>query len=117
MNVHDSEQLAELLKSSGYGTTGSAKDADLIIVNTCSIRDKAEQKVYSELGRYRHLRKDKPHLIIGVCGCVAQQQGERLLEKIPWLDLVFGTHNIHRLPALTSRVEKTGRPVAETGFR
>jgi tRNA-2-methylthio-N6-dimethylallyladenosine synthase len=117
MNVHDSEQLTELLKGSGYERTDSAKDADLIIVNTCSIRDKAEQKVYSELGRYKPLRKAKPHLIIGVCGCVAQQQGERLLEKIPWLDLVFGTHNIHRLPELISQIEKTGRTVAETGFR
>jgi tRNA-2-methylthio-N6-dimethylallyladenosine synthase len=117
MNVHDSEQLAELLKNLRYGTTESAKDADLIIVNTCSIRDKAEQKVYSELGRYKHLRKVKPHLIIGVCGCVAQQQGERLLEKVPWLDLVFGTHHIHRLPEFISRVETTGRPVVETGFR
>src|SRR5512137_59518 len=117
MNVHDSEQLAELLKGSGYGTIGSAKDADLIIVNTCSIRDKAEQKVYSELGRYRHLRKARPGLQLGVCGCVAQQQGVHLLEKIPYLDLVFGTHNIHRLPEFIDRVEETGRPVVETGFR
>ncbi len=116
MNVHDSEQLAELLRRSGYGTTASAKEADLIIVNTCSIRDKAEQKVYSQLGRYKQLKKAKPHLMIGVCGCVAQQQGERFLEKIPWLDLVFGTHNIHRLPELLARVEATGRPIVETGF-
>ncbi len=116
MNVHDSEQLAELLKGSGYTTTDSAKEADLIIVNTCSIRDKAEQKVYSQLGRYRHLKKDNPGLMLGVCGCVAQQQGERFIEKIPYLDLVFGTHNIHRLPEFISRVENTGRPVVETGF-
>ena len=66
MNVHDSEQLEELLKVSGYARTESARDADLVIVNTCSIRDKAEQKVYSQLGRYRHLKKSKPHLQIGV---------------------------------------------------
>jgi tRNA-2-methylthio-N6-dimethylallyladenosine synthase len=116
MNVHDSEQLAHLLEGCGYATTGSAKEADLIIVNTCSIRDKAEQKVYSQLGRYRHLKKGKPGLMLGVCGCVAQQQGERLIEKIPYLDLVFGTHNIHRLPEFISRVANTGRPVVETGF-
>ena len=116
MNVHDSEQLAQLLKGSGYTTTDSAEEADLIIVNTCSIRDKAEQKVYSQLGRYRHLKKEKPGLVLGVCGCVAQQQGERFIEKIPYLDLVFGTHNIHRLPEFISRVENTGRPVVETGF-
>jgi tRNA-2-methylthio-N6-dimethylallyladenosine synthase len=116
MNVHDSEQLAELLKGSGYERTDSAQEADLILVNTCSIRDKAEQKVYSQLGRYRDLKKEKPWLILGVCGCVAQQQGVRFIERIPWLDLVFGTHNIHRLPALISRVEKTGCPVVETGF-
>jgi tRNA-2-methylthio-N6-dimethylallyladenosine synthase len=116
MNVHDSEQLAQLLKDSGYTSTESAQEADLIIVNTCSIRDKAEQKVYSQLGRYRDLKKEKPWLILGVCGCVAQQQGVRFIEKIPWLDIVFGTHNIHRLPALISRVEKTGCPVVETGF-
>jgi len=116
MNVHDSEQLTELLKGSGYERTDSAKEADLIIVNTCSIRDKAEQKVYSQLGRYRHLKKARPGLQLGVCGCVAQQQGVHLLEKIPYLDLVFGTHNIHRLPEFITRVEKTGRPVVETGF-
>jgi len=116
MNVHDSEQLTELLKGSGYERTDSAKEADLIIVNTCSIRDKAEQKVYSQLGRYRHLKKTRPDLQLGVCGCVAQQQGASLLEKVPCLDLVFGTHNIHRLPELITRAEKTGRPVVETGF-
>jgi tRNA-2-methylthio-N6-dimethylallyladenosine synthase len=117
MNVHDSEQLAELLKGSGYGLTESAKEADLILVNTCSIRDKAEQKVYSQLGRYRHLKKANPGVLLGVCGCVAQQHGERLIEKIPYLDLVFGTHNIHRLPEFIARVEVSGRPVVETDFR
>jgi len=117
MNVHDSEQLEELLKAQGYARTESAKEADLIIVNTCSIRDKAEQKVYSQLGRYRHLKKTKPGLQIGVCGCVAQQQGGRLLEKTPFLDLVVGTHNLDRLPEFIGRARRTGRPVVETGFR
>jgi len=116
MNVHDSEQLTELLKGSGYVRTDSAKEADLIIVNTCSIREKAEQKVYSQLGRYRQIKMAKPGVMLGICGCVAQQQGERLIEKLPFLDLVFGTHNIHRLPEFISRVGKTGRPVVETGF-
>ena len=117
MNVHDSEQLEELLKVSGYARTESARDADLVIVNTCSIRDKAEQKVYSQLGRYRHLKKSKPNLQIGVCGCVAQQHGERLLEKAPFLDLVIGTHNLDRLPECIARARQTGRPVVETAFR
>ena len=117
MNVHDSEQLEELLKNSGYARTESAREADLIIVNTCSIRDKAEQKVYSQLGRYRHLKKAKPGLQIGVCGCVAQQQGERLLEKAPFVDLVIGTHNLDRLPECIGRARLAGRPVVETGFR
>ncbi|HQL89719.1 MAG TPA: tRNA (N6-isopentenyl adenosine(37)-C2)-methylthiotransferase MiaB [Syntrophales bacterium] len=116
MNVHDSEQLTEILRGDGYERTDSAKDADLIIVNTCSIRDKAEQKVYSQLGRYRHLKKSRPGLQIGVCGCVAQQQGERLLAKAPFLDLVIGTHNIHRLPELAGRARRTGLPVVATGF-
>ncbi len=116
MNVHDSEQLTEILRGDGYERTDSAKDADLIIVNTCSIRDKAEQKVYSQLGRYRHLKKSRPGLQIGVCGCVAQQQGERLLAKAPFLDLVIGTHNIHRLPELAGRARRTGLPVVATRF-
>lgn len=98
MNVYDSEQIARGLKSLRYEMTSSIKNADLIIVNTCAIREKAEQKVFSFLGRLAGLKKKKPDLIIGVGGCVAQQEGTRMLERVPHLDLVFGTNAIDRLP-------------------
>jgi tRNA-2-methylthio-N6-dimethylallyladenosine synthase len=98
MNVYDSEQIANGLKSLQYEMTPFLEKADLIIVNTCAIREKAEQKVFSFLGRLAGLKKKKPDLIIGVGGCVAQQEGAKILERLPYLDLVFGTHAIDRLP-------------------
>jgi tRNA-2-methylthio-N6-dimethylallyladenosine synthase len=98
MNVYDSDQIAGRLKSLQYEITPYLEKADLIIVNTCAIREKAEQKVFSFLGRLAGLKKKRPDLIIGVGGCVAQQEGEKILERVPHLDLVFGTHAIHRLP-------------------
>lgn len=98
MNVYDSEQIGRRLRSLGYEMTSSIKNADLIIVNTCAIREKAEQKVFSFLGRLAGLKKKKPDLIIGVGGCVAQQEGTKILERVPHLDLVFGTNAIDRLP-------------------
>lgn len=117
MNVHDSEQMVELLRGHGYQPTREPKQADLIIVNTCSIREKADQKAYSQLGRYRGMKKRKPGLILGVSGCLAQQLGGEFFKKIPDLDFVLGTHNIHRLPSVIESVERTGSPVAETAFR
>jgi tRNA-2-methylthio-N6-dimethylallyladenosine synthase len=98
MNVYDSDQIAKGLKPLHYEMTPSLEKADLIIVNTCAIREKAEQKVFSFLGRLAGLKRKKPDLIIGVGGCVAQQEGARILERLPHLDLVFGTHAIDRLP-------------------
>ena len=98
MNVYDSEHIAMGLKSLQYEMTPSIEKADLIIVNTCAIREKAEQKVFSFLGRLAGLKKKRPDLIIGVGGCVAQQEGAKILERVPHLDLVFGTHAIDRLP-------------------
>jgi tRNA-2-methylthio-N6-dimethylallyladenosine synthase len=98
MNVYDSDQIAKSLKSLHYEMTSTLEKADLIIVNTCAIRDKAEQKVFSFLGRLAGLKKKRPDLIIGVGGCVAQQEGTKILERLPHLDLVFGTHAIDRLP-------------------
>jgi len=98
MNVYDSEQIANGLKYLQYEMTPFIEKADLIIVNTCAIREKAEQKVFSFLGRLAGLKKKKPDLIIGVGGCVAQQEGAKILERVPYLDLVFGTHAIDRLP-------------------
>lgn len=98
MNVYDSEQIAGGLKPLGYETASSPEKADLIIVNTCAIREKAEQKVFSFLGRLANLKRKKPDLIIGVGGCVAQQEGAKILERVPYVDLVFGTNAVGRLP-------------------
>ncbi|HUT43751.1 MAG TPA: tRNA (N6-isopentenyl adenosine(37)-C2)-methylthiotransferase MiaB [Desulfobacterales bacterium] len=98
MNVYDSEQIARGLKSLQYEMTPFLEKADLIIVNTCAIREKAEQKVFSFLGRLAGLKKKRPDLIIGVGGCVAQQEGAKILKRVPYLDLVFGTNAIDRLP-------------------
>ncbi|MGZ6275349.1 MAG: tRNA (N6-isopentenyl adenosine(37)-C2)-methylthiotransferase MiaB [Syntrophales bacterium] len=116
MNVHDSEKIAALMEKSGYASVHDVEKADLIIINTCSIREKAAQKVYSQLGRLRKFKKRKPNLIIGVGGCLAQQWGAKFIERVPHLDLVFGTHNIHSLPDLITTIEKTGQPVVRTEF-
>jgi len=105
MNVYDSEQIAKGLKSLQYKMTSSIEKADLIIVNTCAIREKAEQKVYSFLGRLAGLKRKKPALMIGVGGCVAQQEGAKILERVPHLDLVFGTNAIVRLPDIVKVIE------------
>ncbi len=117
MNVHDSEQITAFLGEQGYQGTGDADKADLIVVNTCSIREKAAQKVYSQIGRFREFKRRNPRLIICLAGCLAQQEGEHLLKRLPLLDVVIGTHNIHRLPELVETVERTGIRIAETTFR
>jgi tRNA-2-methylthio-N6-dimethylallyladenosine synthase len=116
MNVHASEQMIELLRGHGYEVTKEPKRADLIIVNTCSIREKADQKAYSQLGRYQALKGKKPGLVLGVSGCLAQQLGGEFFKKIPRLDFVLGTHNIHRLPAVLAAIGTTGSPLVETAF-
>lgn len=116
MNDNDSERMLGFLKDIKYSRTDSPERADLIIINTCSIRDKAEQKVYSILGRFRELKKENPGLIIGVSGCVAQQQGGALLKRVPHLDIVFGPHNVHKVKDLIAEAEKKRRVVA-TGFK
>lgn len=116
MNVHDSEQIVALLTSSGYEYTKEVEDADLIIVNTCSIREKAAQKVCSQLGRFRDLKERKHSLIICVCGCLAQQWGSRFFRRVPHLDMVLGTHQIHRISEFITNIEKTGDRVVETDF-
>lgn len=116
MNQHDSERIALVMRRMNYIRTESAEHADLIVLNTCSVRDKAEQKVYSALGRLRELKQLNEDLIIGVGGCVAQQEGESLLRRVPYLDLVFGTHNIHKLPEMVQHVEMLGQRPAEMAF-
>ena len=106
MNVYDSQKMATILTPLGYKATSSINKADLIILNTCSIREKAEQKVFSFLGRLSRLKRNNPNLIIGVGGCVAQQEGEKILQRVPHIDLVFGTHAIPRLPRIIEQIEK-----------
>ncbi len=116
MNDSDSEKIANLLSVHNYRTTTDKEKADLIILNTCSIRGKAEHKVYSYLGTLKPYKEKKPELIIGVGGCVAQQQGDKLLKRTPHLDIVFGTHNIHKLPELIDQVKEKNKRVSETKF-
>jgi len=116
MNVQDAEKMAALLGTSGYGTTDDPEQADLILLNSCSIREKAAQKIYSQLGRFRVLKEKKPDLLIGVGGCLAQQCGERLFRRAPYVNLVFGTHQIHRLPEMVGDLEQSGGRIVETGF-
>ena len=97
MNEHDSEKILRFLESSRYVPTSNPENADLILINTCSVREKSEQKFYSLLGRLKKFRK-KGAVMLGVGGCVAQQEGEAMLEKAPFIDVVFGTGTIHRLP-------------------
>ncbi|QTA92294.1 tRNA (N6-isopentenyl adenosine(37)-C2)-methylthiotransferase MiaB [Desulfonema magnum] len=105
MNVYDAEQMAGGLMPLGYQLVSSPEMADLILVNTCAIREKAEQKVFSFLGRLAKLKKKKPGLIIGVGGCVAQQEGKKILERVPYIDVVFGTHAVGRLPKIIQQIE------------
>jgi tRNA-2-methylthio-N6-dimethylallyladenosine synthase len=105
MNVYDSGQIAARLAALGYQQTGILEIADIVIVNTCTIRAKAEQKAFSFLGRLAGLKIKKPGLIIGVGGCVAQQEGEKILKRVPHLDLVFGTQAIDRLSLLIPKIE------------
>ncbi|MCR9191663.1 MAG: tRNA (N6-isopentenyl adenosine(37)-C2)-methylthiotransferase MiaB [Gammaproteobacteria bacterium] len=117
MNVYDSSKMADVLsKSHGLETTESVDDADVILLNTCSIRDKAQEKVFSKLGQWREHKKANPHVIIGVGGCVASQEGADILKRAPYVDLIFGPQTLHRLPALLSeRIEKR-KPVVDISF-
>lgn len=107
MNVYDSDQIRSRLAPMGYDPTDDPDLADIIIVNTCTIRDKAEQKAFSFLGRLAPLKERRPHVIVGIGGCVAQQEGRRILKRMPHVDLVFGTHAIGRLPKLIRRIDRT----------
>lgn len=109
MNAHDSEQMAGLLQAAGYALTAEPAQADVILLNTCSIRARAEHKLYSHLGTLRQFKVNHPGLIIGVCGCVAQQQGEAIFKQSPHVDLVLGTKAIPRLPALLQALETAPR--------
>ncbi|MEE4347384.1 MAG: tRNA (N6-isopentenyl adenosine(37)-C2)-methylthiotransferase MiaB [Paracoccaceae bacterium] len=115
MNVYDSERMAEALGGSGYVETATADDADMILLNTCHIREKAAEKVYSELGRLRGLKEANPDLKIGVAGCVAQAEGAEIMRRQPMVDLVVGPQSYHRLPELEARTRE-GKRALDTDF-
>ncbi|WP_424968528.1 tRNA (N6-isopentenyl adenosine(37)-C2)-methylthiotransferase MiaB [Dinoroseobacter sp. S375] len=115
MNVYDSERMAETLGGEGYVQTDRAEDADMILLNTCHIREKAAEKVYSELGRFKPLKTAKPDLKIGVAGCVAQAEGAEIMRRQPMVDLVVGPQAYHRLPDLTAKAG-TGAKALDTDF-
>ncbi|MEJ2490292.1 MAG: tRNA (N6-isopentenyl adenosine(37)-C2)-methylthiotransferase MiaB [Desulfuromonadales bacterium] len=116
MNVVDSERIVDLLAGIGYRPVDKPERADLILLNTCAVRDKAVRKAYGHLGRFKPLKERKPDLIIGMGGCIAQQEGKELLQEFPYLDLVFGTHNVHRLPELVQNVAEHRVRCEETDF-
>ncbi|OSP56554.1 tRNA (N6-isopentenyl adenosine(37)-C2)-methylthiotransferase MiaB [Pseudoruegeria sp. SK021] len=115
MNVYDSERMAESLGGSGYTQVATADEADLILLNTCHIREKAAEKVYSELGRMKPLKDARPDLKIGVAGCVAQAEGAEILRRQPIVDLVVGPQSYHRLPEMEARIQ-TGKTALDTDF-
>ncbi|WP_299738062.1 tRNA (N6-isopentenyl adenosine(37)-C2)-methylthiotransferase MiaB [uncultured Roseobacter sp.] len=115
MNVYDSERMAESLGGQGYVETQTAEEADMILLNTCHIREKAAEKVYSELGRLKALKTENPDLKIGVTGCVAQAEGEEIMRRQPAVDLVVGPQSYHRLPQMEARV-RAGQTALDTDF-
>ena len=115
MNVYDTERMTESLQAEGYTSTDSAEEADMILLNTCHIREKAAEKVYSELGRFKHLKSEKPNLKIGVVGCVAQAEGEEIIRRQPLVDLVVGPQSYHKLPLLERQINN-GQKKVEIDF-
>ncbi|PZF77477.1 tRNA (N6-isopentenyl adenosine(37)-C2)-methylthiotransferase MiaB [Aestuariivirga litoralis] len=120
MNVYDSERMRDVLGPLGYAETAVPEEADLVILNTCHIREKAAEKVYSELGKIRRMKRERAELgaemLIAVAGCVAQAEGEEIVRRAPAVDLVFGPQTYHRLPQLLARRKEGGRAVVETEF-
>ena len=117
MNEYDSGKMADLLHADeGMIMTDTPEDADVVLLNTCSIREKAEDKVFSDLGRLRELKKTKPNLLIGVGGCVASQEGQQIISRAPYVDVVFGPQTLHRLSDLLAQRRETGRPQVDISF-
>ncbi len=117
MNVYDSDKMADVLEAEkGYVKTDNAEDADLILLNTCSVREKASEKMFSDLGRLREIKKVNPNVLIGVGGCVASQEGEALIKRAPYVDLVFGPQTLHRLPAMITRQASTQQSQVDISF-
>ena len=117
MNEYDTAKMADVLKvSHGLETTLHAEDADVLLLNTCSVREKAQEKVFSQLGMWRELKLKRPELVIGVGGCVASQEGDAILKRAPYVDLVFGPQTLHRLPEMLSAVTNKHKSVVDISF-
>ena len=117
MNEYDSDKMADVLRADqGLELTNSPEDADVILFNTCSVREKAQEKVFSDLGRVQHLKRAKPGLVIGVGGCVASQEGAAIVKRAPYVDVVFGPQTLHRLPDLIRARQASGRSQVDISF-
>jgi tRNA-2-methylthio-N6-dimethylallyladenosine synthase len=117
MNEYDSAKMADVLAAAeGMETTTDPAEADVIVFNTCSVREKAQEKVFHDLGRVKHLKRERPGLVIGVGGCVASQEGAAIVARAPYVDVVFGPQTLHRLPALIEARRRTGKPQVDISF-
>lgn len=117
MNDYDTGRLSDLLRDAqSYERTENLEEADLVVINTCSIREKAQEKVFSDLGRIREVKKERPEMRIAVGGCVASQEGENILKRAPWVDVVFGPQTLHRVPELLDERTRTGRAQVDVSF-
>jgi tRNA-2-methylthio-N6-dimethylallyladenosine synthase len=117
MNEYDSGKMADVLAAShGLQLTDREEDADVILINTCSIREKAQEKVFSQLGRWKQLKKNNPNVVIGVGGCVASQEGTAIIDRAPIVDMVFGPQTLHRLPSMLETVRREGRAAVDVSF-
>jgi tRNA-2-methylthio-N6-dimethylallyladenosine synthase len=117
MNEYDSDKMAEVLaQSEGVTLTDRLEEADIVLFNTCSVREKAQEKVFSDLGRVRALKRERPGLVIGVGGCVASQEGANIVARAPYVDVVFGPQTLHRLPQLLRQRVATGKPQVDISF-
>jgi tRNA-2-methylthio-N6-dimethylallyladenosine synthase len=117
MNEYDSDKISDVLaEAEGLAPAASAEEADVIVFNTCSVREKAQEKVFADLGRVRHLKRANPKLLIAVGGCVASQEGGAIVERAPYVDVVFGPQTLHRLPELLGRRRSTGQPQVDVSF-
>src|SRR4030088_3496 len=117
MNEYDSDRIADLLRDSeGLESTDRPEEADVIVFNTCSVREKAQEKVFADLGRVKHLKGSNRSLMIAVGGCVASREGAAIGERAPYVDVVFGPQTLHRLPELLERRRRTGRPQVDISF-
>lgn len=117
MNDYDSNRIVDLLgEAMQLEKTDDLNEADVVVLNTCSIREKAQEKVFSDLGRIREAKRDRPDMMIAVGGCVASQEGAGIVKRAPWVDVVFGPQTMHRLPEMLGERARTGKPQVDVSF-